>query len=655
MRISALITGAFLLLSFHCITAQNLPGKLLVVGGGSENYNNWSDTPYSWAVEQSENKRVAIIGADSGPSNWLPDYFTYLGATYARNFPITTAAIADLQATYDSLITYDVIFFRGGNQWNYYNRYRNTLTQQAVEEVFMNGGVIGGTSAGLHILSEVLFTAQNGTVYPEEALQDPFNQYMTLEDDFLNLMPGLIFDSHFVERARFGRLLGFLGNWKLAEGADIIGVGVDDKTALCIDSNLDAFVFGTGAVNIYKAGPENAYAIGGTKLLATDMEVMQLLHECTFNFNSFEYSGLAQEIIPQMEGEVFAKTLWLSGADALNKNHEMLQQIAAEQIVGDTILVLSGNQNTANQFAGYLDQQGADAVVMLTNSSNGENLQWKSKIENAPAILFVANTYTGLMDFMNETSNGQLLLNLLIAGQKDVAFVGGNSRFAGKSFIANYEQEWASYDGLLEIAQGMALLANTVVMPNTFSGSIDNENSASGLPYTMVSDSLRYGIWLYDDNFVRYSLNGNSIEITSFGDFPMIFMENRGTVGGLGTQSAVGSGLPRNVAGFGRFNLSLMDESMTKQINFISQLADIQNDISWRIYPNPCLDYFHIEGLGQSTINIEIWEMAGRKLDVFQTSANSPISISSLAKGIYIITILDQNGKWLGTQKLIKQ
>ncbi len=61
----------------------------------------------------------------------------------------------------------------------------------------MNGGVIGGTSAGLHILSEVLFTAQNGTVYPEEALEDPFNQYMTLEDDFLNLMPGLIFDSHF--------------------------------------------------------------------------------------------------------------------------------------------------------------------------------------------------------------------------------------------------------------------------------------------------------------------------------------------------------------------------------------------------------------------------------------------------------------------------
>jgi cyanophycinase len=655
MRIFALLSGAFLLLSLQCITAQSLPGKLLVVGGGSENYNNWSDTPYSWAVEQSENKRVAIIGTDSGTSDWLPDYFTYLGATYARSFPITTTATADLQATYDSLITYDVIFFRGGNQWNYYNRYRNTLTQQAVEDVFMNGGVIGGTSAGLHILSEVLFTAQNGTVYPEEALQDPFNQYMTLGDDFLNLMPGLIFDSHFVERARFGRLLGFLGNWKLAEGADIIGVGVDDKTALCIDSNLDAYVFGTGAVNIYKAGPENAYAIGGTKLLATDIEVMQMLHECTFNFNSFEYSGLPQKIIPQLEGEVFAKTLWLSGADALNKNLEMLQQIASEQLVGDTILVISSNQNTANQFAGYLGQQGADAAVMLTNSSNGASLLWKSKIENAPTILFVANTYTGLMDFLHETTNGQLLLTLLRAGQKDVAFVGGNSRFAGKSFIANYEQEYASYDGLLEIANGMALLANTVIMPNAFSSSIDNENAASGLPYAMVADSLSYGIWLYDNNFARYSLNGNSIEITSFGDFPMIFIENRGTDGGLGTQSAVGSGLPRNVAGFGRFNLSLMDESMSKQINYISQLADIQNDKPWYIYPNPSLDYFHIEGLGQSTINIEIWEMAGQKLDAFQTTANSLISISSLAKGMYIITILDQNGKWLGTQKLVKQ
>ncbi len=655
MRIFALLSGAFLLLSLQCITAQSLTGKLLVVGGGSENYNNWSDTPYSWAVEQSENKRVAIIGTDASPSEWLPDYFTYLGASYAKNFPIATTAIANLQATYDSLITYDVIFFRGGNQWNYYNRYRNTLTQQAVEEVFMSGGVIGGTSAGLHILSEVIYTAQNGTVYPEEALEDPFNQYMTLEDDFLGLMPGLIFDSHFVERARFGRLLGFLGNWNLNEGVDIIGVGVDDKTALCIDSNMDAFVFGTGAVNIYKAGPKNDYAIGGTKLLATDIEVMQLLHACTINFNSFEYSGLPQEIIPEMEGEVFAKTLWLSGADALNKNHGMLQQIAAEHSTDDTLLIVTGNLNTANQFATYMEQQGADAVVMITNSSNGESLEWESKIENAAAILFVANTYTGLMDFLHETTNGQLLLNLLHAGQKDVAFVGGNSRFASKSFIANYEQEWASYDGLLEIASGMALLANTVVMPNTFSGSVDNENAASGLPYTMISDSLRYGIWLFDDNFVRYGFNGNSIEITSFGDFPMIFMENRGTDGGLGTQSAVGSGLPRNVAGFGRFNLSLMDESMTKQINYISQLPDIQNDKPWLIYPNPSLDYFHVEGLGQSTINIEIWEIAGRKLDAFQTTANSLISISSLAKGMYIITILDQNGKWLGTQKLIKQ
>ncbi len=113
MRISALLSGAFLLLSLPCITAQSLPGKLLVVGGGSENYNNWSDAPYSWAIEQSENKRVAIIGTDASPSDWLPEYFTYLGATYARNFPITTTVTADLQATYDSLITYDVIFSGG--------------------------------------------------------------------------------------------------------------------------------------------------------------------------------------------------------------------------------------------------------------------------------------------------------------------------------------------------------------------------------------------------------------------------------------------------------------------------------------------------------------------------------------------------------------
>ena len=36
-------------------------GKIVWVGGGSEDDDGWSNEPYSWAVNQSQNKKVAVI------------------------------------------------------------------------------------------------------------------------------------------------------------------------------------------------------------------------------------------------------------------------------------------------------------------------------------------------------------------------------------------------------------------------------------------------------------------------------------------------------------------------------------------------------------------------------------------------------------------
>src|SRR5690606_14385596 len=131
----------------------------------------------------------------------------------------------------------------------YYNNYKDTKTTQAVVDKFQEGGVIAGTSAGMAILSGVVFTAENGSVYPDEALQDFTDTGITLADDFLPLFPGYLFDSHFTERGRIGRLLPFMGNWYINRGKKITGIGVDDRTAICIDENKNGYVFGTGSVS----------------------------------------------------------------------------------------------------------------------------------------------------------------------------------------------------------------------------------------------------------------------------------------------------------------------------------------------------------------------------------------------------------------------
>ena len=154
------------------------------------------------------------------------------GADTAYNKTISTIAAANLQETYDELITAKAIFIRGGDQWDYIRLWKGTKVDSAINFVFQNGGVIAGTSAGAAVLGDVDFSAQNGSAYPDEALQNPFYSRMQFEDNFLNLVPNVLFDTHFIERARHGRLIAMIYNQHFTAGRDLIGVGIDDRTAI---------------------------------------------------------------------------------------------------------------------------------------------------------------------------------------------------------------------------------------------------------------------------------------------------------------------------------------------------------------------------------------------------------------------------------------
>jgi hypothetical protein len=67
----------------------------------------------------------------------------------------------------------------------YYESYLNSKTRQALQEIFDRGGVLSGTSAGMAILSPVVFTAQGATIYPASAAANPYTSQITLKDDFL--------------------------------------------------------------------------------------------------------------------------------------------------------------------------------------------------------------------------------------------------------------------------------------------------------------------------------------------------------------------------------------------------------------------------------------------------------------------------------------
>ena len=641
-----------LLLVLQLVTnAQSLPGSIMVVGGGSESDGGWSDEPYSWAVSQAENRRVAIIGASSDPSSWLPNYFmNTCGADFAKNFIITNFNTADLQETYDSLISYDMIFFRGGDQYDYYSDYKNTKTQDAVIEVFNNGGVISGTSAGLHIISEVVFTAQNGTVYPEEAIENPYNQYMILENDFLSLVPGVVFDSHVAERARFARTIGFVGRWEM-DHEPISGIAVDDKTAFCIGTDMVGTCYGTGAVGIYRSGENNNFRLSGQKLLADNLEVTQLINNTYIQLNDFSVSGFSETTTTQ-NGEAYNVNTYLSGSNELNKNTKMLDEFLDQNASNENIIILTKEENaTVTQFNDYLSTNGGSASIVETSIINGTSPGISELISQTDKVLILENTYINLYDFMNGTDNGNQLLNKIRYDGMVTAFVGSDSRFAGKSVVDNYEEEYASYYGELEFRNGLEVLANTVIMPQTFSSDIDNENAATSIPYALVNENIKYGVWLFDDAVAHFEYWGGDLRLSSMGDFPMILAKNGGGAAQLTDQSVSGSGAPRNIAGFEKFTYRLMDQTTYEIIDLVGSVSQLNpNEVS--IIPNPSSDFIQIELPGN--FKIRIFNTLGELLKEELIQSNSNISVSDLASGVYMISIINENQQ-VFQQKLIKQ
>ncbi|MFN3874259.1 MAG: cyanophycinase, partial [Ignavibacterium sp.] len=184
--------------------------------------------------------------------------------------------------------------------------WKGTKVDSAINFVFQNGGVIAGTSAGAAVLGDVDFSAQNGSAYPDEALQNPFYSRMKFESNFLKLVPDVLFDTHFIERGRHGRLIAMLYNQHFNTGRDLIGVGVDDRTAICISPDGIGEVMGSGAVAIYYKDNTTRYSpYTSGKYTIENLKSHILTKGWKFNFSTKEIT-----FVPSSAKDVDTNRSW---------------------------------------------------------------------------------------------------------------------------------------------------------------------------------------------------------------------------------------------------------------------------------------------------------------------------------------------------------
>jgi len=286
-----MIKQLLLAIIFFSVTTLSAQGNLVLIGGGSEkdwNGSSWSDKVYRKIVQFTNNRRIIIISTNE-ESNWLRDYFLKLGAISAENLKIENQQKANSKEIYDKVVACDAVFIKGGNQASYFLNWKDSLLLQAILEVHLRGGVIAGTSAGAMILSEFIFSAEKDSISSLTALQNPLSDQITIRRNFLPLLKATIVDTHFTQRGRLGRLASFIANIKNNFQFDSIGIGIDDNTAIIINDQHQAEIYGEGAVTFLKSNNNSQLKIFPEKPLHfTGIELISLTEEFKIDLQSLE-------------------------------------------------------------------------------------------------------------------------------------------------------------------------------------------------------------------------------------------------------------------------------------------------------------------------------------------------------------------------------
>lgn len=267
---------------------RSTSGGLMLMGGGAN-----VDEAFQWLINNAAGGDIVVIRASGSD-----EYNLYIN-DLSEVDSVETIVFQDRNAAYDKtvidiIMSAEALFMTGGDQWNYLRYWKDTPVEDAIQSLTQRGIPVGGTSAGLAVMGEFSFSAENDTVYSDEALANPYNRYMTFERDFLDLpdMWSVITDSHFRERDRMGRLISFLA--RLVEDdwtSEAFGIGIDEGTAVLIDQDGYASLRGKGAAYFLRTPGRPEQCEPDTPLIYRDMAVYRITSSGSFDMVTWQGDG----------------------------------------------------------------------------------------------------------------------------------------------------------------------------------------------------------------------------------------------------------------------------------------------------------------------------------------------------------------------------
>ncbi|HSH83324.1 MAG TPA: cyanophycinase [Herpetosiphonaceae bacterium] len=227
------------------------PAGTLIIIGGHEDKQSEREILKAVAERVAGGKLVIATVATSLPEETAEEYvkvFQELGVKQIDVLDIRNRAQAYDPASVDKLEEAAAIFFTGGDQLRITAHLGDSQVYTRLQEIYLAGGTIIGTSAGASVMSETMMVS--GAQDQSHMIGD-----LTMAPGF-GFLKGVIVDQHFAERGRIGRLIA-----AVAHNPRNIGIGIDENTAIMVDQDKCVTVIGEGAI----------YVVDGTGISDTNL------------------------------------------------------------------------------------------------------------------------------------------------------------------------------------------------------------------------------------------------------------------------------------------------------------------------------------------------------------------------------------------------
>ena len=219
--------------------SEKVSGNLIIIGGAEDKEGDKEILKRVAKYIDPENEKLIIATiATEYPEKSYQNYknvFSDLGIKNIDKLDISTREDAFNMKNVELINNSNLLFFTGGDQLRITSMIGGSPVYAAVKELCDNGGLIAGTSAGASVMSDTMIVQGEDDESPHKC---------TLKmSPGLGLVNNIIIDQHFAQRGRIGRLLT-----AIAQNPEVLGVGIDEDTAIVVSDKGTAEVIGSGAV-----------------------------------------------------------------------------------------------------------------------------------------------------------------------------------------------------------------------------------------------------------------------------------------------------------------------------------------------------------------------------------------------------------------------